>query len=101
MAAGASLDLTKDPLLALAFAAMLLAYVRDRSEQAALAGSSSLAVLSQLLQVFPAPSRSSLPASLAFSRKTRKPGHTGASCMLVSVAACCAGEGGCSAAAGP
>ena len=51
MGAGGRLELGREPVLALAFAAMLLAYARDRAEQGALASRGCLAVLARLLQV--------------------------------------------------
>ncbi len=62
MAAGAKLDLTRDAELALAFAAVLLAYARDRKEQAALSSAGSLAVLAQLLQARSLNMHASMPA---------------------------------------
>lgn len=50
MAAGSRLKLAQEPVLALAYAALLLAHARDCAEQAALAGKASLAVLAALLQ---------------------------------------------------
>ena len=51
MIAGSKLRLDREPLTALAFSIMLLAFARDRAEQAALRQDSSLAVLTLLLQV--------------------------------------------------
>ena len=51
MSAGSKLQLDREPLTALAFSIMLLAFARDRAEQAALRQDSSLAVLTLLLQV--------------------------------------------------
>ena len=51
MIAGSKLRLNREPLTALAFSIMLLAFARDRAEQAALRQDSSLAVLTLLLQV--------------------------------------------------
>ena len=51
MIAGSRLQLNREPLTALAFSIMLLAFARDRAEQAALRQDSSLAVLTLLLQV--------------------------------------------------
>ena len=71
MSAGSQLELGSEPVLALAFAAMLLAYARDRAEQGALASKGCLSVLAQLLQVraflhhMPAPLSSVLLASPA------------------------------------
>ena len=51
MIAGSKLRLDREPLTALAFSIMLLAFARDRAEQAALRQDSALAVLTLLLQV--------------------------------------------------
>ena len=51
MGAASRLYLDKEPLTALAIAAMLLAFARDRAEQAALRHDSALSVLKKLLQV--------------------------------------------------
>lgn len=51
MTAGSRLHLDREPLTALAFGVMLLAFAKDRAEQAALRQDSALAVLKLLLQV--------------------------------------------------
>ena len=51
MGAAGRLRLDREPLTALALAAVLLAFARDRAEQAALGQGSALAVLKKLLQV--------------------------------------------------
>ena len=51
MGAASRLHLDREPLTALAIAVMLLAFARDRAEQAALRHDSALSVLKKLLQV--------------------------------------------------
>lgn len=51
MGAASRLHLDREPLAALAMSVMLLAFAKDRAEQAALCQGSSLAVLNKLLQV--------------------------------------------------
>ena len=51
MAAASRLHLDREPLTALAIAFMLLAFARDKAEQAALCQGSALSVLKKLLQV--------------------------------------------------
>lgn len=53
MGAAARLPLDKEPLTALSFAVMLLAFAKDRVEQAALRQDSALSVLKLLLPVRP------------------------------------------------
>lgn len=51
MGAASRLPLNREPLTALAIAVMLLAFAKDRAEQAALRHDSALSVLKKLLQV--------------------------------------------------
>ena len=51
MGAASRLHLDKEPLTALSIAFVLLAFARDRAEQAALCQGSALSVLKKLLQV--------------------------------------------------
>ena len=51
MGAASTLHLDREPLTALAIAVMLLAFAKDRAEQAALRQDSALTVLKKLLQV--------------------------------------------------
>ena len=53
MSTAARLPLDKEPLTALSIAVMLLAFAKDRAEQAALRQDSALAVLKLLLPVRP------------------------------------------------
>lgn len=51
MAAGSKLALAQEPIVAVAFSAMLLAFSREKLHQTVLAEQSSLSVMSALLQV--------------------------------------------------
>lgn len=51
MAAGSKLALAEEPIVALAFSAILLAFSRDKLDQTVLAHRDSLAVLGVLLEV--------------------------------------------------
>jgi hypothetical protein len=51
MSAGGKLALTKEPVVAVAFAAMLLAFSHDKLDQSTLAQEKPLALLCLLLQV--------------------------------------------------
>lgn len=51
MAAGSKLALTQEPIVAVAFSAMLLAFSREKLHQAVLAQKDSLAVMGVLLEV--------------------------------------------------